>query len=497
MRCVLLKTCHAEPVTTDTATNWPLRVRAPKPPRGTAIRTIRIGVLGLGQVGQAVVRLAADRAATAHAGLRFQVEQALVRDLTKLRACPKPGRLTDNPAAFLRGSYDAVIDALDAVEPARTLVARLLGRGTSVVTANKALVAAHGAHLESIAASRGAAFRYEATALAAVPFLGTLAERPIVASVDRVLAIVNGTSNYLLSSLERPGISFDDALRGAQELGYAEPDPSRDLDGLDAADKLVLLTSLFGWGRLSREALDVSGIRGVTADDLAAARSIGGTIKPIVSAERDAIGVRAFVGPAFLSSTEPLASLGGALNGIRLDGRYVGNLFFSGPGAGPDVTAATLLDDVIQAALHLGAGPKRSRLHPGAGPNCSRAGLPPGAGPKRSRGALRLGPAPECSAARPQLGPAPERSERSRAVFPAAPATAWLLRVTCPGVLPAAAAIAPLVAAAGLPVEAVAPYASANSRWILIGHQSRRDIDAAIQKLSNTHRIDAAAFRRI
>ena len=116
-----------------------------------------------------------------------------------------------------------------------------------------------------------------------------------------------------------------------------------------AADKLLLLTSLLGWGRLSREALDVSGVRGVTGDDLAAARACGGTIKAIVSAERDAAGVRAFVGPAFLPATEPLASLGGALNGIRLDGRHVSNLFFSGPGAGPDVTAATLLDDAVQA----------------------------------------------------------------------------------------------------------------------------------------------------
>ena len=437
------KTRNPEPVT-----HWPLRVRAPKPQPAAAIRTIRIGILGLGQVGQAVARLASDRAALVHAGLRFQVEQALVRDTAKPRGCPKPGRLTDNPTAFLRGNYDVVIEALDAVEPARTLVARLLGRGTSVVTANKALVAAHGAHLESIAAARGAAFRYEATALSAVPFLGTLADRPLVASVDRVLAIVNGTSNYLLTSLAQPGVSFDHALRGAQELGYAEPDPSRDLDGLDAADKLVLLTSLFGWGRLSREALDITGIRGVTADDLAAARSLGGTIKAVVSAERDATGVRAFVGPAFLSSTEPLASLRGALNGIRLDGRHVSNLFFSGPGAGPDVTAATLLDDAIQAASH------ERRVYE----------RPPGS---------------------------------NRPVFPSSPATPWFLRVTFPGVLPAAAAIAPLVAATGLPVERVADHAGAHSRWILIGPQGRRDVDAAIEKLSNTHRIDAAAFRRI
>ncbi len=403
--------------TTPSAT-WPLRVRAQKPVRAAAIRTIRIGILGLGQVGQAVARLAADRAATAHAGVRFHVEHALVRDVEKARRCPKPGRITSNPSAFLRGNYDVVIEALGAVEPARTLVSRLLGRGTSVVTANKAMVAAHLEHLDSIAAARGASFRYEATALSAVPFLGTLAARPLVASVDRLLAIVNGTSNYLLTSLAEPGTSFDHALSRAQALGYAEPDASRDLDGLDAADKLLLLTSLFGWGRLSREALDVDGIRRVTPDDLAAARSIGGTIKAVVYAHRDASGVRAFVGPAFLPSTEPLASLGGALNGIRLDGRHVSNLFFSGPGAGPDVTAATLLDDAIEAA----SSERRVYERPHA---------------------------------------------QARPVFPSSPVTSWFLRTTFPGVLPPASAVAALVSTAGLPVEQVADHAGANSRWLL------------------------------
>ncbi|HEX8027779.1 MAG TPA: homoserine dehydrogenase [Vicinamibacterales bacterium] len=428
--------------------SWPLRIRAKKPATVPAIRTIRVGLLGLGNVGQAVARLSADRSATARAGLRFKVEQALVRDVTKERLCPRPDRLTSNASAFLRGHYDVVIEALGTVEPARTLVARLLGRGTSVVTANKALVAQHGAHLESIAAARGASFRYEATALSAVPFLGMLADRPLVASVDRVLAVVNGTSNYLLTSLAEPGASFERALARAQELGYAEPDPSRDLDGLDAADKLLLLTTLFGWGRLSRESLDVSGIRRVTADDLAAARSIGGTIKAVVSAERDSNGVRAFVGPVFLPSTEPLASLGGALNGIRLDGRHVSNLFFSGPGAGPNVTAATLLDDAIQAVSH------ERRIHE-----------------------------------RP--------AATSKPVFPSSPATGWFFRVTCPGVLPSPAAIAGIVAAAGLPVERVAEHASDHSRWLFIGPQSRRDVDATMTKLASTHRIESAAIRRL
>jgi homoserine dehydrogenase len=301
-----------------------------------------------------------------------------------------------------------------------------------------------------------------------VPFLGTLAARPLVASVDRVLAIVNGTSNFLLTSLAEPGASFDSerenaflaqdgsfdrALARAQELGYAEPDPSRDLDGADAADKLLLLTSLFGWGRLSKETLDVTGIRTVTADDLAAARSIGGTIKAVVSAERDSSGVRAFVGPAFLPSTEPLAALGGALNGIRLDGRHVSNLFFSGPGAGPEVTAATLLDDAVQAASFERKIPSFAR----------------------SEG----------------------RHANQRPIFPASPATPWFLRVTLPGVLPGAAAVAATVAAAGLSVDRVADYSTANSRWLFIGPHGRRDLDAAIEKLSNTHRIEAAAFRRI
>lgn len=428
--------------------SWPLKVRAKKPPAGGAVRTIRVGILGLGQVGQAVARLAADRSATAHAGLRFQVEHALVRDIDKPRRCPRPPRITADASAFLRGNYDLVVEALDTIEPARTIVARLLGRGTSVVTANKALVAEHRDDLASIAASRSAAFRYEATALAAVPFLGTLAARPLVASVDRVVAIVNGTSNFILTALAA-GTSFDQALSRAQALGYAEPDASRDLNGVDAADKLLLLTSLFGWGKISRDALDVTGIRAVTAEDLTAARSIGGTIKAVVAAERDANGVTAFVGPVFVPLTDPLASLGGALNGVRLDGRHVSNLFFSGPGAGPDVTAATLLDDAIEAFN------SKVRLKPNA-------------------------------------------SQKTRQnIFASSPATSWLLRVRCPGVLPPASAIQTLVCASGLPVERVADHATADTRWVLIGPQSRRNIDAAIAKLASTHRIDAAAFRRL
>lgn len=428
-------------------TNWPLRIRAAKPSPQRDVRTIRIGLLGLGHVGQAVARLAGDRAAVAHAGIRFHVEQALVRDLEKPRPCPKPGRLTADPSAFLRGTYDVVIDTLVGVEPARTLVARCLAQGIPVVTANKALVAEHGVHLETLARAHGASFRFEATALSAVPFLGTFAERPLVASVDRLLAIVNGTSNFVLTSLA-DGVPFDTALGRARDAGYAEPDASRDIDGLDAADKLLLLASLFGWGRLTRESLDVRGIRGIGPADLAAARSLGGTIKPVVFAQRDSAGVRAFVGPAFIAGTEPLASLRGPLNGIRLDGRHVENLFFSGPGAGPDVTAATLLDDAVQAT-----SVDRSR---------------------------------DSRTARSQIP-----------VFAASPATSWLIRVTLPGIVPAANALVPLVASAGLHVDGVCDFTSGHSRWLIAGPHGRRDLEAALARLDATHRIQSSAWRRI
>lgn len=412
----------------------------------SAVRTIRIGLLGLGHVGQAVARLAADHDAAAKAGLRFRIEHALVRDLDKPRACPTT-RLTSSESAFLHGNYDVVIEALDGPEPARALVSRLLERGTAVVSANKALVAAHGPELDAIAAASGASFRFEATALAAVPFLGTLAARPLVAAVDRVLAIVNGTSNYLLTSLARPGTTFDSAVRRAQQLGFAEPDPSRDLDGLDAADKLLLLTALFGWGRLLRETLEVSGIRNISGDDLAAARSAGGVIKPVVSAERDRSGVRAFVGPAYLSISEPLSSLTGALNGIRLDGRHVSNLYFSGPGAGPDVTAATLLDDAVQAT-------SGSRAH--------------------QRPIADAGP-----------------------ICVSAPTTRWFVRVTVPGVLPTAGAVASLATSCGLYVERVADFSTKDSRWLLIGPHDRRDVEAALATLEARHRIKTLAVRRL
>jgi homoserine dehydrogenase len=195
----------------------------------------------------------------------------------------------------------------------------------------------------------------------------------------------------------------------------------------------------------------VEGIGALTTDDLLAASEIGGVIKPLVSAVRGPSGIEAFVGPALLSNREPLATLGGALNGIRLDGKHVSNLFFSGPGAGPEVTAATLLDDGIEAALT---------------PN-------------------------------PRWGGSAAGKGRFRETRVSAPTTSWFVRVTFRGVVPSDDSVRALVGAVGLEVEQVVRGSNGASRWLTLGSHSRLEVEAARERLRSTHRIESLAIRRV
>jgi len=422
-------------------------VTGSKPAAAPDVRTVRVGIVGLGQVGQAVARLAPEATRLTESGLRFRVLGALVRDIERQRRCPKPARLTTNPAAFLRGNYDVVIEALGAIEPARSIVGRLLGRGVPVVTANKALVAAHGAELSALAARRGTAFRYEASALAGVPFLGALAARPLVSDVQRIAAVVNGTSNFILSKLDAEQCAFDAALTEAQALGLTEPDPSRDLDGLDAADKLALLATLFGWGPIAKGAAEVQGIRDITPHDLAIARTLGATIKPLVWASRSDAGLSAFIGPALVPARHPLASLAGTLSGIQLSGRFVSDLFFSGPGAGPDITAATILDDAVEAVSSV---------------------------PKLPRAARRTGVAAAIDA----------------------PETEWFVRARFPGLVPAGSAVKDAFNSRGLRVKHVTDVVD-EARWLVLEKASRTLVTQALDALRETNRIRTFAIRAI
>lgn len=421
------------------------RSEAASPARAT--KTVRVGLLGLGNVGQAVARLAPEAERLTTSGVRFRVLSALVRDVMRPRACPRPPRLTNDAESFLANTYDVVIEALGPIEPARTIVRKLLERGTPVVTANKALVAAHGRELLALASQHRTSLRYEASALAGIPFLGALSERPFVADVSQFSAVVNGTSNFILTTIERERCAFEEALARAEQRGLTEPDPSRDLDGLDAADKFALLASVFGWGSPATSDTEINGIRQLGADDLAAARQFDATIKPIVWAARGSSGLQAFVGPALVPTRHPLASLSGTLSGIQLSGQFVSDLFFSGPGAGPDVTAATILDDAIEAVSTVRRRPPVERPLTDAGPIT-------------------------------------------------APDTEWFVRVRYPAVVPHGDVALSLLSDAGLPLL-TSTDAIDNARWLRVGRSSRAEIERALLKLQRTHRIEGHALRAV
>jgi homoserine dehydrogenase len=324
--------------------------------------TCRIGLLGLGNIGSAFARLARDTTShLAARGVAPIISTALVRSASTIRpAAPFVASVTDDAEAFFSEPVDLVVEALGGVQPAYTFVRRALDRGIPVVTANKSLIAAHGDELSTLAHRRRTALRFEASCIAGVPFLGAFERRPLASRASGITAILNGTSNSILTAMTRGG-SFDAALTDAQRRGLAEPDPSMDVNGADAAEKLAILVRVFGRLIVAPDAMAVEGIDRVDADDIAAAIAFEGAIRPVARASWNGAAVRAHVGPTFLAGTHPLARVGGVTNGVVIYPERCGQgaQSFIGPGAGPDVTAATLLDDVIEVVterrVHLAA----------------------------------------------------------------------------------------------------------------------------------------------
>jgi len=321
--------------------------RVPDPAVRPESRELCIALLGLGQVGAAVATLALDPPAALTRRLR--IIGALVRRPARVRgpALNARVRLTTDAVTLLESRPDALVELLGGVEPARSLILAALDRGIPVVTANKSLLARHGDELLDAAARTGTPLRYEASVIAGVPFLGTFGRRPLASDVKRITGIVNGTTNFILSTMTAEGTSFGDALTQAQRRGFSEADPSKDVGGIDAAEKLSVLLRQFGGWSVHPDALDVSGIEGVTVGDVRQAAVFGGAIKPVIHAEWSGDEMAAFAGPAFVSSGHPLARIDGVQNAVCLLGRS-GELCLAGPGAGPDATAATVIDDVLE-----------------------------------------------------------------------------------------------------------------------------------------------------
>ena len=313
---------------------------------------VPVALLGYGTVGAAVHRLLEEQGgeierATGH---RLRVVRALVRDPGKERGFEAaPGVLTDDPADVLGdASLALVAEVMGGVEPAGSYVLDLLGSGRSVVTANKQLVARRGAELFAAAASSGAQLRFEASVCAAIPVIKVLREALVVSNVHRVLGIVNGTTNFILTEMEG-GATFGEALAEAQRLGYAEADPTDDVSGADAAAKMAILATVAFGSRVTLADVDYQGVEEVTPLHVAAARELEMVVRLVGSAtlvdERLDVRVR----PAFVDRHHPLAAVEGAFNAVMLQGDAIREITLEGPGAGGIETASAVVADMVNA----------------------------------------------------------------------------------------------------------------------------------------------------
>lgn len=320
---------------------------------------LQIGVLGAGTVGSQVIRILSEQAEdfAARAGARMRVSSILVRDLGAERdeAIDRDLLTTDPDEAIL--GKDIVVELIGGIEPARTLVLSALDKGISVVTGNKALLAAHGPELYSAAAASGADLYYEAAVAGAVPVVYGLRESLAGDRITKVVGIVNGTTNFILDAMATRGLGYAEALAQAQELGFAEADPSADVEGLDAAAKCAILASLAFHTRVGIDDVDVEGITRITPADMSEAAYFNRAIKLLAIAERrigeDGVeGVAMRVHPSLVPVDSPLASVDGAFNAIVVEGEYAGRLMFYGQGAGGAPTASAVLSDLVAAAHH-------------------------------------------------------------------------------------------------------------------------------------------------
>jgi homoserine dehydrogenase len=320
---------------------------------------VPVGLLGYGTVGAAVNRLLVDSAddierATGH---RLRVARALVQDLEKERDfAPADGVLTTEVRDVLDDPSIALVgEVMGGVEPAGTYVAELLRGGKNVVSANKQLVARRGAELFATASAAGVQLRFEASVCAAIPVIKVLREALVVTNVHRVLGIVNGTTNFILSEMEA-GASYDDALAEAQARGFAEADPTDDVTGADAAAKMAILATVAFHSRVELDDVAYAGIDSISADDVAAARELDMVIR-LVGAARLVDGrLDVRVHPALVDRHHPLAGVEGAFNAVMLQGDAIREITLEGPGAGGIETASAIVADMVSVIGTMGTG---------------------------------------------------------------------------------------------------------------------------------------------
>jgi homoserine dehydrogenase len=334
-------------------------------PMNAERKSLKVGMLGCGVVGGEIARLLVANAddLAARSGAKLELVKVAVRDLNR-KNIAKELLTTDLMSVVNDPNIDLIIEVIGGIEPARALILAALESGKSVVTANKALLAKHGGELFAAADKFGADLYYEAAVAGAIPILRPLRESLVGDHIQKIMGIVNGTTNFILTKMDESGAAFGDALAEAQALGFAEADPTADVEGFDAAAKAAILASLAFHSRVTGDDVFREGITKITSTDVAVARSLDLVIKLLAIAELNSEGqISVRVHPTLISRNHPLAAVRESFNAVFVEAEAAGALMFYGRGAGGTPTASAVLGDLVAVARHRisgGLGPRES-----------------------------------------------------------------------------------------------------------------------------------------
>ncbi len=334
----------------------------------------KIGLLGLGTVGTGTAEILLNPSGRQPLLQEIEIYKVGVRSLglPRLESLPPDVLTTDVEAIVTDEAVDIVVEVMGGLEPARSLILKAIAHGKHVVTANKAVIARYGAEIFTAAEEAGVYVLLEAAVGGGIPVIQPLKQSLGVNRIKSVTGIINGTTNYILTRMQSEGGEFADILADAQKLGYAEADPTADVDGLDAADKIAILASLAFAGRIKLQDVHCEGIRQVSATDIAYAQKLGFVIKLLALAKREEIAsdtpesetLQMRVHPTLVPQTHPLASISGVYNAILVEGEPIGQVMFFGPGAGSGPTASAVVSDILNIAAVLKTAGETHRLHP-------------------------------------------------------------------------------------------------------------------------------------
>ncbi len=336
----------------------------------------KVGLLGLGTVGTGTAQILLNPTGRNALLQEIEIHRVGVRSLDKNRDIDLPANLltTDMEAIVTDPDIDIVVEVMGGLEPARSLILKAIAHGKHIVTANKAAIARYGAEIFTAAEEAGVYVLLEAAVGGGIPVIQPLKQSLGVNRIKSVTGIVNGTTNYILTRMQTEGGEFADILADAQKLGYAEADPTADVDGLDAADKIAILASLAFGGRIKLQDVYCEGIRQVSAADIAYAQKLGFAIKLLALAKREETALasdtlenemlQVRVQPTLVPQTHPLASVSGVYNAILVEGEPIGQVMFFGPGAGSGPTASAVVSDILNITAVLKTGKNADQLHP-------------------------------------------------------------------------------------------------------------------------------------